>query len=176
MKFNKFQYLIPAVMFFINPPIFGQIVQKTTDSNYYNTTVVYVKENTSGIDLLNAVEGDFGMGDLVRIEIATQAPPTASPAPSPKLAVPNQVPFVVQNNQRTVQKTVPTPVAAPEKTKVVQPAPMPEPKPVVRNAPKKVNEGQKKAVKRKKCKSRPPYMASVKRKKHGKQRYGCPKF
>lgn len=175
MKSNFFQSIIPAALLLVNQPLSGQIVQKTTDSNYYNTTVVYVKENTSGIDILNAVENDFGMGDMVRIEIAAEAPPTASPAPPAKVVL-NQAPLVVQTNQLAVQKPVQKPVTAPEKVKEVKPAPVPEPKPVVRNAPKKVNEGQKKAVKRKKCKSRPPYMASVKRKKHGKQRYSCPKF
>lgn len=174
MKSNIFQYLIPVAVLVFSQPLSGQIVQKTTDTNYYNTTVVYVKENTSGIDVLNAVESDFGMGDMVRIEVAPETAP--APKPAPKLVVANQAYLAVQTNQLAVQKTALKSVAAPEKAKEVKPTPMPDTKPVVRNAPKKVNEGQKKAVKRKKCKSRPPYMASVKRKKHGKQRYSCPKF
>ncbi len=174
MKSNIFQYVIPVAVLIFSQPLSGQIVQKTTDTNYYNTTVVYVKENTSGIDVLNAVESDFGMGDMVRIEVATE--PAPAPKTAPKLVVANASPLLVQTNQRAVQKPAPQPVAAPDKAKEMKPTPMPDAKPVVRNAPKKATEGQKKAVKRKKCKSRPPYMASVKRKKHGKQRYSCPKF
>ena len=151
-------------------PLFGQIVGQSTDSNYFNTTVVYVQDNTKGADALSQVDSDFGLGDMVRIEVAP--PPPVNQVVRVKTTIPN----ALINNPPIQTMIQPKPVAnavkAAPTVQKVEPSPstskisIPEPR-------KKINVGAKttkKVVKRQKCKYRPPFMATVKRKKHGKQR------
>jgi hypothetical protein len=190
--------IFPIAFLFTFQSAIGQIVGQKTDSNYYNTTVVMVKENTTGATVLTAMNDEFGMGDVLRIEVAK---------PQPKLVVNNiAMPAAVTPKQIN---TAPRPVMKPvESNSVVQNKPAtdsglskeqikPVAKSVVIAKPAPVNQAQvatpiqivkapkiaktstssaKKVVKKKKCKSRPPYMASVWRKKPGKQKYSCPKF
>jgi cytoskeletal protein RodZ len=188
--------IFPIAYLFMVQSAFGQIVGQKTDSNYYNTTVVMVKENTTGATVLTAMNDEFGMGDVLRIEVAkpqpkfvvnnittpaTAAPRQINTAPRPTVK-PIERNSVVQNKPdsglskeqiKPVAKSVV--VANPAASQQVQVA---APIQVVK-APKIAKTGTssaKKAVKKKKCKSRPPFMASTWRKKPGKQKYSCPKF
>jgi hypothetical protein len=190
--------IFPIAFLFTVQSAIGQIVGQKTDSNYYNTTVVMVKENTTGATVLTAMNDEFGMGDVLRIEVAKPQPKfVVNNIATPATAAPRQI------------NTTPRPTVKPiERNSVVQNKPAtdsglskeqikPVAKSVVIAKPAPVNQAQvatpvqivkapkiaktstssaKKAVKKKKCKSRPPYMASVWRKKPGKQKYSCPKF
>ncbi len=195
MKQIAFKFIIPAVLSMVFQPLFGQIVGQSTDTNYYNTTVVYVKANTRGTDVLTSMESDFGLGDMIRIEVAPPPPqpvavPTiaktvATPAPRPKPVVtpkqqinppppPNVDTGLAKQKQRRAPVTKPAP-AAPKLIAAATPAPQQQRTVVAR--PAKTAKAAKKSVNRsKKHQSRPPVKMNIFRKKHGKQRYSCPKF
>jgi hypothetical protein len=190
--------IFPIALLFTAQSAFSQIVGQKTDSNYYNTTVVMVKENTTDATVLTAMNDGFGMGDVLRIEVAKPQPKlivsniarpaTVAPKPintAPRPAVqPVERNSIVQNKPTTdsgLAKEQIKPVAKSAVT--VSPAPIKQVQVTtttsVVKAPriaKSSTSSAKKAVKKKKCKSRPPYMASVWRKKPGKQKYSCPKF
>ncbi len=190
--------IFPIAFLFTFQSAIGQIVGQKTDSNYYNTTVVMVKENTTGATVLTAMNDEFGMGDVLRIEVAKPQPKfVVNNIATPATAAPRQInttprptvkPIernsVVQNKPATdsgLSKEQIKPVA--KSVAIAKPAPVNQaqvttPKQIVK-APriaKTSTSSAKKVVKKKKCKSRPPYMASVWRKKPGKQKYSCPKF
>ncbi len=198
MKQIAFRFIIPAVFSMVFQPLFGQIVGQSTDTNYYNTTVVYVKENTRGTDVLASMEGNFGMGDMVRIEVAPPPPPrpvavpisarpVANPAPT---ARPKTATAPAQPQAAAPKSTVDTGLAKQQqrRTPVVQPAPTPtklsikatpapqQQRTVVAKTGKTAKAAKKSVKKSKKHQSRPPVKMSIFRKKHGKQRYSCPKF
>jgi hypothetical protein len=201
MKQVTFKFIIPAVFSMVFQPLFGQIVGQATDSNYYNTTVVYVKENTKGVDVLNRVENDFGLGDMVRIEVAPPKPTVAPvPAANAVVAKPVSITTVPVARPARVVATAPSQVAQTrpsvdsglakqQQRRVPEVNAAPVAKPVVEPAQSQVQQRKaavvkttagktaKKSVKRsKKHHARPALKDTLFRKKHGKQRYGCPKF
>lgn len=190
--------IFPIAFLFTFQSAIGQIVGQKTDSNYYNTTVVMVKENTTGATVLTAMNDEFGMGDVLRIEVAKPQPKLvvnniAMPAavtPKQINATPRPVMKPVQSNSVVQNKPTTDSGLSKEQIKpvaksvvIAKPAPVNQaqvatPKQIVK-APKIAKtstSSAKKVVKKKKCKSRPPFMASVWRKKPGKQKYSCPKF
>jgi hypothetical protein len=78
-------------------------VESVVDERYGNTTIVYKDKNTTDEDLLRQLEGNFGMGDVVRI---TEAPPK----PAPMAALPATA-SAMRHTARPKNTTAPAPTA-----------------------------------------------------------------
>ena len=77
ISFNR-KSLVLATLMALSLGLQAQIKSSHTDDKYANTTVVYKDSTTSDKDILNALGGDFGMSDVIRV---TVAPPKPAPAP-----------------------------------------------------------------------------------------------
>lgn len=174
----------------------AQIVGKSTDTNYYNTTIIYKKGEIKDNDILSKVENDYGMGDIIRI---ADAPP--KPEVTPVNKAPQKLTVVESTSKHTNVKPITTtpetlansiqfaqpPIISPAKEEV-------KPVKTVSASPATVVNSTKnsgttkitgkatsaktaKTVKKKKSRSsKLTFARPAKRQKHGKQRYGCPKF
>jgi hypothetical protein len=180
MNYLKFNILVFAALFFSTPSAQAQIIGKSTDLNYFNTTIIYKKGDLKDAEILQKVKNDYGLGDIIRI---------ADAPPKPGAELVNQAP---QRSATFI--TVSKPVSPPVKTvipKTVKASPIQE-KTVI-NSPEKEELKQiktfspikttaqmgfnaAKTTKKKSGTSKIRYKAPRKTKKGGKQRYGCPKF
>lgn len=175
------------------------------DEKYAYTTVVYKNTAATDKDVLTSLENDFSVGDVVRVTLAPPPAPVAAPiAPAPVYAdlskgedtwLPSSnkpaenltaatTPKIERRGPINVVSDDPAPVAEPvvsnlaPKTVAVAPVAAPD------NAPKASNTTLKakstttakahKSVKKSTKKSGPKM--KLKNRKHGKQRYACPKF
>jgi hypothetical protein len=60
----------------------GAVKGTRTDKNFANTTAIYKSEKASDEQVLTEIEGDYGLGDMVRI---SNAPPATVVLPAPVL-------------------------------------------------------------------------------------------
>lgn len=180
MNYPKLSIPLIAVMLFTTAATQAQIVGKSTDTNFYNTTIIYKKGNLNDTDILQKVENDYGMGDVIRI---ADAPP--KPKAEPITQAPQRTTFVNTAAKKVDPITVKTmPAAKPANVVINKPVITPakeEIKQVKPAAPvvKKVSTTSKSArvLKSKKSGStKVRFKAPRQSKKHGKQRYSCPKF
>lgn len=196
MNYPKSNIVALAAALFFTTVANAQIVGKSTDTNYYNTTIIYKKGEIKDNDILSKVENDYGMGDIIRI---ADAPPKPEVAPVKK--APQKVTVVETKSKNTnVKALVSTPdypvnnrdfsqpaINTPSKeevkpTKSVVEIPVTaikHPKAVTSTkiSGKTTHTKSAKALKKKKSRSsKITFARPAKRPKHGKQRYGCPKF
>jgi hypothetical protein len=180
MNYLKFNILVFAALFFSTPEVQAQITGKSTDLNYFNTTIIYKKGDLKDAEILQKVKNDYGLGDIIRI---------ADAPPKPGAELVNQAP-----KRSATFITVSKPVSLPVKTAVPKTvkASLIQEKTVI-NSPEKEELKQiktfapikmtaqtgfkaAKITKKKSGTSKIRYKAPRKTKKGGKQRYGCPKF
>jgi hypothetical protein len=161
----------------------AQIVNQVTDADYHYTTVVYVQKNTAGSQVLQAVDNDFGLGDVVRIAEAQSVQTSAQIPPIPinvATARLNVAPAEPAKSQVAPRQKAPV-SALPNKTAPTTLTVAETPTPIATRpaaAPKKAPAAKSKSTsaKKKKCYDHAPFKAPVTRRKGGKQKYGCPKF
>jgi hypothetical protein len=93
-------------------------VETRTDERYGNTTIVYKDANTNDAAMLQRLnQGDYGMGDVIRI---TEAPPKPAVAPAVAAKTPATPVSVAPRNAATAPKVVAAaPKTAPVASKVV---------------------------------------------------------
>lgn len=186
MNYPKLNMLAIAAAFLLTAKAQAQIVGKSTDSNYYNTTIIYKKGDLKDNEILQKVENDYGMGDIIRI---ADAP--AKPKVEPVNLAPQKAVVINTTRKPVVQPVTTAQPAIAVAPKVVKPAPIAEKTMVVAPAKEELKQiksapsvktasatGSKsvKEVKKKSGSSKMRYKAPKKTKQRGKQRYGCPKF
>lgn len=181
MNYPALKSMAFAVLCSITFQAQAQIVGQSTDTNYYNTTIIYKKGEMKDTEILRNVENDFGMGDVIRI---ADAPP--KPKVEPINKAPQRVATVSNLNKSNDTQAVK--VAAPQvrvQTKApalnvaVSPA-----KEEIKQTPaayqsvRTVHTVSKSnsSVKKSRTSTTVRYKAPKKTKRHGKQRYSCPKF
>jgi hypothetical protein len=105
-----------------------------TDEKYANTTVVYKATAASDSDVLSALEGDFGIGDVVRVTVAPPPKPvekatekTAAPAADKSKGEDTWLPAATKANPAaaltaSTGSVVNKPAAKPAPVAIAQPA------------------------------------------------------
>ncbi len=91
------------------------VVKKTkTDKTYANTTEIHKAEKATDEQVLSQIEGDYGLGDVVRISNGPPPPAFLPPSPSPALIVstkPKTLPIILT----TLKRAHPSPVVVASK-------------------------------------------------------------
>lgn len=196
MNYPKSNIIALAAALIFTTVTNAQIVGKSTDTNYYNTTIIYKKGDIKDNDILSKVESDYGMGDIIRIADAppkhTEAPVTKAPQ---KLTVvetsakPANIKPLANATKVTVNNSQPAPPVGKALSKEeIKPVKQVEAAPVTvvkrtesvtktKVTSKTAGAKSAKAIRKKKSRSsKITFARPAKRQKHGKQRYGCPKF
>lgn len=196
MNYPKSNIIALVAALVVSTAANAQIVGKSTDTNYYNTTIIYKKGEIKDNDILSKVENDYGMGDIVRIADAPPKPEVTPVKKAPqKLTVVEtkskstnvkaflSTPDSPVNSRSFPQSAVNTPskeAVKPVKSVVEIPVTaIKHPKAVTTNniSEKATHTKSAKSIKKKKSRSsKHTFARPAKRQKHGKQQYGCPKF
>jgi hypothetical protein len=91
-----------ATMTFAQTPVPPAIKGTKTDNSYANTTEVSKTKGASDAQVLSEIEGDYGIGDVVRIVITTPKPVT-----DPLAGSTNRTPSGIKMSPPTIQIALP---------------------------------------------------------------------
>lgn len=157
MNYPKLSIPLVAVMLLTTFSAKAQIVGKSTDTNYYNTTIIYKKGNLNDTDILQKVDNDYGMGDVIRIADAPSKPKS-----DPVVQAPQRNTYL----KNTAEPVVVKPIA------MAQPAQAAPSKMVVTPAKEEVKQVRATTTTIKKSRQPPNRAALQKIKNQGQPKYG----